>query len=66
MKKTTVNLHTRLAARAAQAREDLSAGHDRGSITVEHIMWAVIIVALVTTVGGLLTAWATGKIGQLG
>ena len=59
MKRTAINLHTTTTARLTEARE-------RGSITVEHIMWAVIIVALVTTVGGLLTAWATGKIGELG
>ncbi|WP_298891669.1 hypothetical protein [uncultured Serinicoccus sp.] len=59
MKRTAINLHTITAARLREGRE-------RGSITVEHIMWAVIIVALVTTVGALLTAWATGKIGELG
>lgn len=68
MKRTTINLHTRVTANLHQARSTVLAGQDRerGSITVEHIMWAVIIVGLVTVVGGVLTAWATGKIGQLG
>lgn len=62
MKRSIINTHTIVSAKAAELRED----PERGSITVEHIMWAVIIVALVTVVGGLLTAWATGKIGALG
>lgn len=59
MKRTIINTHTRISAKLREQPE-------RGSITVEHIMWAVIIVGLVTLVGALLTGWATGKIGQLG
>ncbi|MGO0577124.1 hypothetical protein [Ornithinimicrobium panacihumi] len=62
MKRSIINTHTVISAKAAELREN----PERGSITVEHIMWAVIIVALVTVVGALLTGWATGKIGSLG
>lgn len=64
MKRTAINLHTTWSTALADAYAPRD--RERGSITVEHIMWAVIIVALVTGVGALLTAWATGKIGELG
>lgn len=66
MKRTAINLHTTLTGAVADARDLVRREGQRGSITVEHIMWAVVIVALVTAVGALLTAWATGKIGELG
>lgn len=66
MKRTAINLHTTGGAMLADVRSSPHRDQERGSITVEHIMWAVVIVGLVTVVGAALTAWATGKIGSLG
>ncbi len=66
MHTSTINLYTITTTRARDAHEALTGARERGSITVEHVMWAVVIVALVTVVGALLTSWATGKIGELG
>lgn len=66
MSKSTINLHTIATTRARETHQALTEARERGSITVEHVMWAVVIVALVTAVGALLTTWATGKIGELG
>ncbi len=63
---STLKLHTIITTRAHQARDHLHREGERGSITVEHVMWAVVIVALVGAVGALLTAWATGKVNGLG
>lgn len=66
MFKSIINLHIIATIRARAAHQALTGARERGSITVEHVMWAVVIVALVTAVGALLTTWATGKIGELG
>ena len=63
---STLKLHTIIQARTQQARDHLHREGERGSITVEHVMWAVVLVALVGVVGAALTAWATGKINGLG
>lgn len=63
---STLKLHTTIQARAHQVRDHLHRDGERGSITVEHVMWAVVIVGLVGVVGAALTAWATGKINGLG
>lgn len=66
MQNSTLKLHTAITTWAAQARDHLAKGKERGSITVEHVMWAVVIVLLVGAVGAALTAWATGKVSGLG
>ncbi len=66
MQNSTLKLHTAITTWAVQARDQLAKGKERGSITVEHVMWAVVIVLLVGAVGAALTAWATGKVSGLG
>lgn len=63
---STLKLHTATTTRARQLRDHLQEGRERGSITVEHVMWAVVIVLLVGADGAALTAWATGKVSGLG
>ncbi len=63
---STLKLHTIITTGARRARDHVGREGERGSITVEHVMWAVVIVALVGAVGALLTAWATGKVNGLG
>lgn len=63
---STLKLHTAITTRTRQVRDHLEQGRERGSITVEHVMWAVVIVLLVGAVGAALTAWATGKVDGLG
>ena len=63
---STLKLHTTITTLARRARDHLQRDGDRGSITVEHVMWAVVIVALVGVVGTLLTSWATAKVNGLG
>lgn len=46
-------------------REELTARGERGSISVETVVIALGLFALATTIVGLLTAWATGKLAGL-
>ena len=66
MRQSTITLHTLLTSRAHQARSVLRRGRERGSITLEYVLWALAIAALVAVAAGALTAWITGKIGELG
>lgn len=65
MKKSTTNL-TRLARTyPTQARARLRDWGERGSISVETVVIALGLFALATLIIGLITAWASGKLGGL-
>ncbi len=66
MRKSTNTAHTPLSTRSRQAGQMLRRGRERGSITLEYVLWALAIAALVAVAAGALTAWITGKIGELG
>ncbi len=38
---------------------------ERGSVTLEHVLWAILIVALVALAGAAITAFVTSKTGAL-
>lgn len=66
MRKSTITLHTLTSTRTHQARQLLRRGRERGSITLEYVLWALAIAALVAVAATALTAWITNKIGELG
>ncbi len=66
MRKSTITAHIPLSTRTHQARSVLRRGRERGSITLEYVLWALAIAALVAVAATALTAWITGKIGELG
>lgn len=39
--------------------------NERGSVTLEHVLWAILIVALVALAGAAITAFVTSKTGAL-
>ncbi len=65
MKKSTINLSTRAAAYPQRVCDELLARREQGSISVETVVIALGLFALATVIIGLLTAWATGKLGGL-
>lgn len=38
---------------------------ERGSVTLEHVLWAILIVALVALAGAAITSFVTSKTGAL-
>lgn len=65
MKKSTLNLHTRVSHNVRHLREEFTAQRERGGISVEYVVIAVGLFTLATLVLGLVTVWATGKLGDL-
>lgn len=65
MKKSTFHYSTRVAAYPQRVRDELLARREQGSISVETVVIALGLFALATVIVGLLTAWATGKLGGL-
>ncbi|MGB3257710.1 MAG: hypothetical protein WBA72_06935 [Ornithinimicrobium sp.] len=66
MKKSTINYSTWAAAYPQRVRDQLRARQEQGSISVETVVIALGLFALATVIIGLLTSWATGKLGGLG
>ena len=64
-KSTTLTRCIQVATCPQRAREQLIARAERGSISVETVVIALGLFALATVIVGLLTAWATGKLGGL-
>ncbi|WP_109472411.1 hypothetical protein [Ornithinimicrobium cavernae] len=62
MKKSTINLHTRLRGHLLHLREEGAAARERGGIGVEYVVIAVGVFALATLIIAGITAWATGKL----
>lgn len=65
MKKTTLRYGLQTLTIPQQLRQELIARGERGSISVETVVIALGLFALATVIVGLLTAWATGKLGGL-
>lgn len=65
MKKSTINLSLWASTSGRRAREEFAARREQGSISVETVVIALGLFALATLIIGLLTAWATGKLGGL-
>ena len=65
MKKSTINYSVQALTIPQRLREEVIARGERGSISVETVVIALGLFALATVIVGLLTAWATGKLGGL-
>jgi hypothetical protein len=66
MKKSTIHYSIRAAAYPQRVREELLSRREQGSISVETVVIALGLFALATLIVGLLTSWATGRLGGLG
>jgi hypothetical protein len=66
MKKSTLHYSIRTAAYPQRVREELLSRREQGSISVETVVIALGLFALATLIVGLLTSWATGRLGGLG
>ena len=65
MKKSTHHYSVQAATYPQRLRQEIIARGERGSISVETVVIALGLFALATVIVGLLTAWATGKLGGL-
>jgi hypothetical protein len=66
MKKSTIHYGVRAAAYPQRVRAEIIDRGERGSISVETVVIALGLFALATLIIGLLTSWATGRLGGLG
>ena len=39
---------------------------ERGNVTIEHVLWAVAVIAIVATVVGVIRAFVTSEAGKIG
>ena len=65
MRYLAATLHTigfRLSERAGTNFQDDS---ERGSVTIENVLWAVAFIAIVGIVAGAITTYVTTKSGQI-
>ena len=44
----------------------IRSGSERGSVTIEQVLWAVALIALVGLVVAALTSFVQGEIGKIG
>ncbi|USQ77785.1 hypothetical protein [Ornithinimicrobium cryptoxanthini] len=65
MKKSTLNASIWTCTRAGRVRDEFATRREQGSISVETVVIALGLFALATLIIGLLTVWATGKLGGL-
>ena len=65
MKKSTLRYGAWALAVPQRLRQEITARGEAGSISVETVVIALGLFALATVIVGLLTAWATGKLGGL-
>lgn len=66
MRRSTITAHTFLTTRYHQVRQLLRRARERGSITLEYVLWALAIGAMVAVASVALTKWIMDKIGELG
>ncbi|MDN5715655.1 MAG: hypothetical protein L0G89_00315 [Janibacter sp.] len=57
-------LHTLRTTLIEDARERLS--NDRGSVTIEQVMWALAMITFVGIVAAAIKAFVEAKAGQIG
>ena len=65
MKKSTLNYSAQVLTWPRRLRQEIIARGERGAISVETVVIALGLFALATVIIGLLTTWATGKLGGL-
>ncbi|WP_143780674.1 hypothetical protein [Ornithinimicrobium sp. CNJ-824] len=65
MKKSTFHYSAQVLTWPRRLRQEIISRGERGSISVETVVIALGLFALATVIVGLLTAWATGKLGGL-
>ena len=58
-------LHTFGLKLAERARPTHDAG-ERGNVTIEHVLWAVAVIAIVGTVVGVITTFVNTEAGKIG
>lgn len=61
----TATLHVLGVHLAARARNALDAGHERGNITTEQVIWIVAIIAIATTVILIIRAFIDSQTAQI-
>ena len=61
----TVAAHLTAMLTTSRRRLEAARRHERGSVTLENLLWAILIVGLVALVGAAITAFINSKIGQL-
>lgn len=65
MKKSTLTFSVQVATYPRRVREQILTRVEQGAISVETVVIALGLFALATVIIGLLTTWATGKLGGL-
>ncbi len=58
-------LHTFGLTMTARAHDKLQQKADRGSETIEKVLWAVAVIAIVAIVVGAIRAYVTSKSGEI-
>lgn len=58
-------LHTFGLQLTERARRTADAD-ERGNVTIEHVLWAVAVIAIVATVVGVIRAFVTAEAGKIG
>lgn len=62
-----VNSSAKLRLLRERANQKLiRSGSERGSVTIEQVLWAVALIALVGLVVAALTSFVQGEIGKIG
>ena len=61
----TVAAHLSAMLTHGRHRLEVARRDERGSVTLENLLWAILIVGLVALVGAAITAFINSKIGQL-
>lgn len=61
----TVGAHLTAMLTTSRRRLEVARRDERGSVTLENLLWAILIVGLVALVGAAITAFINSKIGQL-
>jgi hypothetical protein len=60
-----VLLHTTLTRVDARVHRRLAARGERGSVTTEHVLWAVAVIAIVGIVVAAVKAYVTSQAGNI-
>jgi heme/copper-type cytochrome/quinol oxidase subunit 2 len=59
-------LHTFGLTVADRARARLTDAPERGNVTIENVLWAVAVIAIVATVVGVIRAFVTSEANKIG
>jgi heme/copper-type cytochrome/quinol oxidase subunit 2 len=51
--------------RAVLTKPDTSDDPERGSVTIEHVLWAVAVIVIVGIVVAAITAYVTSQAGKI-